>query len=91
VEALTLCHLPLQTTSETEIEVVGIAILVVVYGIDLRWRIVPAVDRKPILGVVVIEKDISIELCPIALTPSIRVAYGKYLGRSDTRLAIYRE
>ena len=40
VKTLTLCHLPIQATTKTELEVVRIGELVVVDGIDLGWCIV---------------------------------------------------
>ena len=60
-------------------------------GIYLRRSIVPTVHRILVFGIAMIEEDISIKLRTIAFTPSIRVTNREYLGRSNARLAIYRE
>ena len=91
IESLSLCHLPLQTTSKAEVEIVRIGELVVVNGINLRWRIIPTIYRKLIVRIAVIKEDVTVELRPIALAPSIRVTYGENLRCSDSRLSIYRE
>ena len=91
MKILTLSNLPVQSTPETQIEIVWIAILVVVYGVDLYWWIVPTVYRILVRRVVVIKRERSIKLCTLAFTPPIRIVHREDLGCGYTILAIYRE
>ena len=65
--------------------------LVVMHRIYLCRLVVPTIHHILVLGVVVVEEDVTIKFCPLASTPPIRVVHRKDLGRGYARLTVYRE